>query len=110
MQLHALALAAFASLVAPFGGFFASGIKRAYKLDDFASIIPGHGGVFDRVDCQLITGLATQIYYTTFIGAGAISLTRVMTLASQLSGDDQLEMYRQLGASLKEQGLLSRFG
>ena len=41
IQYHALFLGLFASLVAPFGGFFASGIKRAYKLDDFASIIPG---------------------------------------------------------------------
>jgi phosphatidate cytidylyltransferase len=42
IQLHALSIGLFASVVAPFGGFFASGIKRAYKLDDFASIIPGH--------------------------------------------------------------------
>lgn len=86
VQLHALWIGLFASVVAPFGGFFASGIKRAYKvrralppppvlsdvppgaqLDDFASLIPGHGGVFDRVDCQLITGLAMGIYYSTFI-------------------------------------------
>ena len=32
IQLHALLLCLFASLVAPFGGFFASGIKRAYKV------------------------------------------------------------------------------
>ena len=32
MQLHGLALAAFASAVAPFGGFFASGFKRAFKV------------------------------------------------------------------------------
>ena len=46
IQLHALALGLFASVVAPFGGFFASGIKRAYGLNDFAALIPGHGGVF----------------------------------------------------------------
>ena len=57
----------------PFGGFFASGIKRAYNLDDFASIIPGHGGVYDRVDCQLIMGLAMHVYHRTFIGTGATS-------------------------------------
>ena len=77
IQLHALALGLFASVVAPFGGFFASGIKRAYGLNDFAALIPGHGGVFDRVDCQLIMGLAMQIYHSTFIGTGAISLARV---------------------------------
>lgn len=70
VQLHGVVLGLFASLVAPFGGFFASGIKRAYKIKDFSAIIPGHGGVFDRVDCQLIMGLATQIYYSTFIGDG----------------------------------------
>lgn len=31
-QLHAVVLAAFASLVAPFGGFFASGFKRAFGI------------------------------------------------------------------------------
>ena len=90
----------------PFGGFFASGIKRAYGLSDFAALIPGHGGVFDRVDCQLIMGLATQIYHTTFIGTGAISLARVMTLAWQLSAEDKVDMYKQLGAHLKQQGLM----
>jgi phosphatidate cytidylyltransferase len=53
VQLHALVLAAFASLVAPFGGFFASGFKRAFKIKDFADSIPGHGGITDRMDCQV---------------------------------------------------------
>lgn len=107
IQLHALSIGLFASVVAPFGGFFASGIKRAYKLDDFASIIPGHGGVFDRVDCQLITGLATQTYYATFIGPSAIlSVKRVLQLAASLAAADQLQLYKQLGQSLKTQGLL----
>ena len=43
------------------------GIKRAYKIKDFSAIIPGHGGVFDRIDCQLIMGLFTFIYYSTFV-------------------------------------------
>ena len=107
MQLHALALAAFASLVAPFGGFFASGIKRAYKLDDFASLIPGHGGVYDRVDCQLIMGLATQTYYATFIGPTALLSTgRLLQLALSLSKDDKVALYKSLGTALKAEGLV----
>jgi phosphatidate cytidylyltransferase len=47
-------IALFASLVAPFGGFFASGFKRALKIKDFADVIPGHGGVTDRMDCQIL--------------------------------------------------------
>jgi len=30
--LHVLVMAVFASLIAPFGGFFASGLKRAFKI------------------------------------------------------------------------------
>ncbi|GMH52849.1 hypothetical protein TL16_g01323 [Triparma laevis f. inornata] len=43
-----------ASFIAPFGGFLASTIKRAYGVKDFGSFIPGHGGVVDRVDCLMV--------------------------------------------------------
>lgn len=32
LQLHTLVFSVFASLVAPFGGFLASGLKRTFKL------------------------------------------------------------------------------
>jgi CDP-diglyceride synthetase len=47
-------MAFFASLVAPFGGFFASGFKRAFNIKDFGDSIPGHGGMTDRMDCQYV--------------------------------------------------------
>ena len=53
MQLHAVVLAMFASIIAPFGGFFASGFKRGFKIKDFGDSIPGHGGMTDRMDCQV---------------------------------------------------------
>ena len=65
-------------------------------MDDFASLIPGHGGVFDRVDCQLIR-LATQIYFTTFIGRYPLSLARVRSLVAALSVADQRELHAALG-------------
>ena len=43
-----LALSIFASTIGPFGGFFASGFKRAFKIKDFGDTIPGHGGFMDR--------------------------------------------------------------
>ena len=55
--MHSLVLSLFASLVAPFGGFFASGFKRAIKIKDFGDVIPGHGGITDRMDCQILTVL-----------------------------------------------------
>jgi CDP-diglyceride synthetase len=54
-------LAAFASLMAPFGGFLASIIKRAYGQKDFGALLPGHGGLVDRLDCQIL--LAPAVYF-----------------------------------------------
>ena len=38
VQLHGIVMATFASLVAPFGGFFASAVKRAFKIKDFGIV------------------------------------------------------------------------
>ncbi|RCI01713.1 hypothetical protein CU098_003608 [Rhizopus stolonifer] len=65
IQYHAVILALYASLVAPFGGFFASAIKRASGLKDFGSFIPGHGGLSDRLDCQLFMAMFVYLYYDT---------------------------------------------
>ena len=54
-------LATFASLIAPFGGFFASGLKRAFKIKDFGDSIPGHGGMTDRMDCQFMMVLLSHL-------------------------------------------------
>ena len=72
-QMAGVALALFASLIAPFGGFFASAVKRASSVKDFAAVIPGHGGFTDRMDCQLIMGVAAWAVYAVSM-PGAVSL------------------------------------
>lgn len=67
LQCHAMVLALFASVVAPFGGFFASGFKRAFKIKDFGDSIPGHGGITDRFDCQVLMGVFTALYISAFV-------------------------------------------
>lgn len=59
---HALVLAAYVSLVAPFGGFLASAVKRAHGAKDFGDCIPGHGGAVDRFDCQVVTAPFVYLY------------------------------------------------
>ena len=73
VQLHAMAFSAFSSLFAPFGGFFASGLKRAFNLKDFGDLIPGHGGMIDRMDCQILMALFVYVYFFNFItGSGGV--------------------------------------
>eukprot|EP00041_Stephanoeca_diplocostata_P029773 m.886698 g.886698 ORF g.886698 m.886698 type:complete len:258 (-) comp23629_c0_seq1:59-832(-) len=67
VTLHMLLIAVVASLVAPFGGFMASAIKRANNVKDFDSVIPGHGGFTDRFDCQMLIALYVAIHYKTLV-------------------------------------------
>jgi phosphatidate cytidylyltransferase len=65
--IHAMVISIFASLIAPFGGFFASGIKRAFNFKDFADTIPGHGGFTDRLDCHGLMGVFVMIYLSQVV-------------------------------------------
>lgn len=66
-QIHAFVLAVFASTVAPFGGFFASGFKRSFKIKDFGDTIPGHGGLTDRFDCQIMMAMFTFVWLSIIV-------------------------------------------
>lgn len=103
VQYHALLFAAFASLVAPFGGFFASGLKRAFKLKDFGNLIPGHGGMTDRMDCQIITGMFTYVYVQTFVYAGSNRCSNVQQMLRCIQGmteDAQRSLVAEILAGL----------
>lgn len=108
MQFHIFFLASFASLVAPFGGFFASGIKRTFKIKDFGDSIPGHGGVTDRMDCQFIMGTLTYMYYQGFIATHKTSVGQVLEMAiAGLTPEQQVEVVRGLSKYLVNQGVIT---
>ncbi|CAG7850662.1 Putative phosphatidate cytidylyltransferase; AltName: Full=CDP-DAG synthase; AltName: Full=CDP-DG synthase; AltName: Full=CDP-diacylglycerol synthase; Short=CDS; AltName: Full=CDP-diglyceride pyrophosphorylase; AltName: Full=CDP-diglyceride synthase; AltName: Full=CTP:phosphatidate cytidylyltransferase [Serendipita indica DSM 11827] len=96
-QFHALMMATFASLVAPFGGFFASGFKRAFNIKDFGHSIPGHGGMTDRMDCQFLMGMFSYVYYSNLIRVNEITVASVMqAIVNGLSRDEQMQLLGEL--------------
>ncbi|KAJ3185724.1 hypothetical protein HDU85_001083 [Gaertneriomyces sp. JEL0708] len=107
VQLHSLVLSIFASVVAPFGGFFASGFKRAVKIKDFGDTIPGHGGVTDRMDCQFLMGLFSYMYVKSFVGVGKlVTVGSLLQSAIQgLSSEEVKDLIGGLKDYLEGQGV-----
>lgn len=99
VQYYGVALALFASLVSPFGGFFASAVKRMLKVKDFSAALGPHGGATDRLDCQIINGMFAYVILTTFI-ASASDVTNAMWHLQHLTEEQQLQVFVQLRAML----------
>jgi phosphatidate cytidylyltransferase len=57
------AAGAVAAVVAQAGDFFESWMKRAAGVKDSSALIPGHGGVFDRVDGLLSVSFVAGLFY-----------------------------------------------
>jgi phosphatidate cytidylyltransferase len=56
-----IALALVLSVVSQFGDLFESAVKRRFNAKDSSSLIPGHGGVMDRLDGFVVAALTAAI-------------------------------------------------
>ncbi|MFK7986262.1 MAG: phosphatidate cytidylyltransferase [Sandaracinaceae bacterium] len=64
--LHAVLLALGAGAIGQAGDLCVSVIKRSTGVKDSGKIIPGHGGLLDRIDALMFTAMVT-VLYTRFV-------------------------------------------
>lgn len=61
----ALLLGAVTAVVGQIGDLFESGIKRRYNVKDSGQLIPGHGGILDRIDGLLVAAPVLAVFHAT---------------------------------------------
>jgi phosphatidate cytidylyltransferase len=64
--IHAIALGILVGVGAQIGDLVESQMKRIAEVKDSSNLIPGHGGVLDRLDSILFPPILVYFYVTLF--------------------------------------------
>ncbi len=66
--MHLAIMAPVATVLGQIGDLTQSMLKRSVKVKDSGTIMPGHGGLFDRVDALIFVGPVLFVYATMVLG------------------------------------------
>jgi phosphatidate cytidylyltransferase len=73
-------------------------------MQDFSDVIPGHGGVMDRFDCQVLMATFVYVYIYSFIRRPMSQ--KLLSQIYTLKPEEQLNFYYQLENYLDSHNLL----
>jgi phosphatidate cytidylyltransferase len=59
------------TVTATAGDFAESAIKRDLGVKDMGTVLPGHGGIMDRLDSLVLNAFVAWAVFTVFLGAGS---------------------------------------
>jgi phosphatidate cytidylyltransferase len=65
-----LIMGAVLTVTATAGDFVESAIKRDIGVKDMGSLLPGHGGIMDRLDSLVVNAFAAWALFALFLGQG----------------------------------------
>lgn len=67
-------------------------------------MIPGHGGIMDRFDCQFLMATFVNVYISSFIQTD--SPQKLLTQVLYLKPEQQLQLFHMLKESLESKNIL----
>ncbi|KAI3430104.1 uncharacterized protein J3R85_008247, partial [Psidium guajava] len=75
----------------------------SFVPQDFGDSIPGHGGITDRMDCQMVMAVFAYIYHQSFVvGQNLMVETILDQILMNLTLEEQQTLFMKLGQILNE--------